>query len=290
MRSIFWPAPLNVPADPCALVGHSYGGAVALVAALRRPQRVRAIALYEPTLFALVDAQSPPPNDADGIRRAVADAVAALAVGQPEAAAEHFIDFWMGAGSWARMPEARRSPIAASIVNVQGWGDALFNAPVPVAALSALRMPVLLMTGSESPASSLGVARILAAQLARVETIEFQGLGAHGSRDASGARERGGRALLAVAPSRPGHVGRCAAAGPVHGSTPDPAHGRCRPRRSEALRRMPGLRCDARPWLRAALRPGATGPIATVRRTSMSLISLIASAGFSPFETKKPRG
>jgi len=28
----------------------------------------------------------------------------------------------------------------------------------------------------------------------------------------------------------------------------------------------------------------------TVRRTSMSLISLIASAGFSPFETKKPRG
>ena len=99
--------------------------------------------MYEPTLFALVDAQSPPPNDADGIRRAVADAVAALAVGQPEAAAEHFIDFWMGAGSWARMPEARRSPIAASIVNVQGWGDALFNAPVPVAALSALRMPVL---------------------------------------------------------------------------------------------------------------------------------------------------
>ena len=41
---------------PLALVGHSYGAAVALIAALAHPGRVRAIALYEPTLFALLDA------------------------------------------------------------------------------------------------------------------------------------------------------------------------------------------------------------------------------------------
>ena len=67
--------------SPLILVGHSYGAAVALIAALRRPQRVRALALYEPTLFALVDAESPPPNAADGIRQAVANAAAALDVG-----------------------------------------------------------------------------------------------------------------------------------------------------------------------------------------------------------------
>ncbi len=39
-----------------ALVGHSYGGAVALVAALRQRARVRQLVLYEPTLFSLVDA------------------------------------------------------------------------------------------------------------------------------------------------------------------------------------------------------------------------------------------
>ncbi|HUG79637.1 MAG TPA: alpha/beta fold hydrolase, partial [Burkholderiales bacterium] len=48
--------------EPFTLVGHSYGAAVALIAALARPHRVRALALYEPTLFALVDAESPPPN------------------------------------------------------------------------------------------------------------------------------------------------------------------------------------------------------------------------------------
>lgn len=68
-------------ADPFALIGHSYGAAVALIAALAQPHRVRALALYEPTLFSLVDAESAPPNDADGIRAAVAGAGAALDAG-----------------------------------------------------------------------------------------------------------------------------------------------------------------------------------------------------------------
>src|SRR4051812_39493513 len=40
---------------PLVLVGHSYGAAVALLAALMNPGRVRALALYEPTLFALIE-------------------------------------------------------------------------------------------------------------------------------------------------------------------------------------------------------------------------------------------
>jgi pimeloyl-ACP methyl ester carboxylesterase len=67
--------------DPHALVAHSYGAAVALTAAVSQPRRIRALAVYEPTLFALLDAESPPPNDADGIRGAVAGAAAALALG-----------------------------------------------------------------------------------------------------------------------------------------------------------------------------------------------------------------
>ena len=66
--------------SPLTLVGHSYGAAVALRAALDRPERVRAMVLYEPTLFSLVDAEAPPPNATAGIRQAVADASLALDV------------------------------------------------------------------------------------------------------------------------------------------------------------------------------------------------------------------
>jgi pimeloyl-ACP methyl ester carboxylesterase len=65
---------LSRAGSPCMLVGHSYGAAVALMAALGAPGRVKALALYEPTLFSLLDAESPPPNEADGIRHAVAQA------------------------------------------------------------------------------------------------------------------------------------------------------------------------------------------------------------------------
>jgi pimeloyl-ACP methyl ester carboxylesterase len=163
--------------EPFSLVGHSYGAAVALIAALERPERIRALALYEPTLFALLDAEAPPPNDADGIRSAVASAAAALESGNQDVAAEFFIDYWMGSGAWSRMPEPRRGPIAVSITNVRGWANALLTEPTPLQAFNALQIPVLYMVGKGSPASSRGVARLLTRALPRLELVEFEGLG-----------------------------------------------------------------------------------------------------------------
>jgi pimeloyl-ACP methyl ester carboxylesterase len=160
-----------------ALVGHSYGAAVALVAAIAMPERIRALALYEPTLFSLLDAEMPPPNEADGIREAVKRAVAALGAGRKDAAAEHFIDYWMGAGAWASTPEKRREPIAASVVNIEDWADALFTEPTSLAALESLDIPVLCMIGKETRASARGVARLLATALPRVKLVELQGMG-----------------------------------------------------------------------------------------------------------------
>lgn len=163
--------------DPFAIVGHSYGAAVALIAAVTHPERVRALALFEPTLFAVVDAEAPTPNDADGIRQAVADASTALAAGNPDGAAAFFIDFWMGANSWEQTAEPRRGPIAASMANVGGWASALFDEPTPLAAFAALDIPVLYMTGTDSPASSLGVARLLTSVLPNVEVVHFSDTG-----------------------------------------------------------------------------------------------------------------
>ena len=168
---------LREAGSPVALVGHSYGAAVALVAALRNPQRVASIVLYEPTLFSLIEAEKPAPNDADGIRQAVADAGAALDAASPNAAAERFFDYWMGEGAWQRVPDSRKPPIAASVRNVRRWGHALFTEPTALAAFRSLDVPVLYMVGRRSTASARGVARLLVPALPRVELVEFDALG-----------------------------------------------------------------------------------------------------------------
>jgi len=163
--------------SPFSLVGHSYGAAVALVAALANVRRVRAMALYEPTLFSLLVREDPASDDARGIRQVVADGTAALDTGNPDAAAERFIDYWMGDGSWKQTPDSRKSPIAASVTNLRRWAHALFTEPLPLNALRSLDVPVLLMTGGRSTDSARAVARLLASALPRLEFVEFERLG-----------------------------------------------------------------------------------------------------------------
>jgi len=189
------------------LVGHSYGGAVALIAALAHRPQVRALALYEPSLFALIDADKAPPNDADGIKKTVADAGAALDRGDREAAAERFIDYWMEPGSWQKTPEKSRPAIAASVANIRRWAHALMTEPKPLAAFRELDVPVLYMIGKRTTQSARGVARLLTRALPRAEVVEFDGLGHMGPithpEPVNAAIERFLQSVFATTPAEP---------------------------------------------------------------------------------------
>ena len=148
-----------------------------MITALRYTEKVRALVVYEPTLFMLEDAAVPPPNGVDGIRNAVELAGQALDVGDTDTACSHFIDFWMGSGSWASTPVERKPAIVKSIDNVRRWRHALMTESTPLAAFATLTMPVLYMTGGNSPESAHAVARRLVPVLPRVTELEFNDLG-----------------------------------------------------------------------------------------------------------------
>lgn len=159
------------------LAGHSYGAAVALKAALAGPRAFRALVLYEPTLFSLIEADGPAPNDADGIRTTAAAAGAALDAGDRAGAARLFIDYWMGPGAYDAMPPERRAPVADAVVNVRRWWHALSTEATPLAQFAALDMPVLYLLGERTTAAARGVARRLAPVLPQVRYLELPGLG-----------------------------------------------------------------------------------------------------------------
>lgn len=159
------------------LVGHSYGGAIALKAALAQTGRIASLAIFEPVLFSILLAEDPEQPAAREIISVGDDTSAAIDGGEPARAAQRFIDYWMGEGAWAATPEKRREPIASSMRKVKDEWRAIFTDRTPFAKLGELLVPTLLMTGSQSPAASRGVARILGSLLPGVTTVEVAGVG-----------------------------------------------------------------------------------------------------------------
>jgi pimeloyl-ACP methyl ester carboxylesterase len=159
------------------LVGHSYGGAVALAAACAWPERVESLVLFEPVLFSVLVAEDPDQPAAREISAVRDDTVRLLERGDPHGSGERFVDYWIERGAWGAMPPHRRDAIAGAMSSVKPQWEAIFQEPTLLSTFAELDVPVLYLTGSESPASVQGVARLLTKVLPRVTAIEVEGVG-----------------------------------------------------------------------------------------------------------------
>lgn len=163
--------------DGAHLFGHSYGGAVALQVALRWPERVKSLTLYEPVRFNLLMQHADTLGTGEtiiGVGRRIGLQVLS---GRLHAAAADFVDYWSGSGSWQRLHSARQDALAARMPKVQAEFEALFADRVPAAAYNELRMPVTLIGGTRSPLPARQVQELLARELPNCRSLRLQGLG-----------------------------------------------------------------------------------------------------------------
>jgi len=169
--------PLLDERAPFALVGHSYGGAVAVKIALAKRQSVQALVLYEPALWGLLATMDPDAQgtkEIEGVRRSL---IEQLGSGNDEAATQGFIDYWAGAGTWASLPEHHRpSLIQGAKANAKKWRESL-GYPFSEEEIRALRLPVLLLAGSSSTLAAASVITRLHALLPQADVVDLPGLG-----------------------------------------------------------------------------------------------------------------
>lgn len=162
---------------PVHLVAHSYGAAVALRIAAMNRTRVRSMALYEPAVWGTLAehcAGEAPTLEIEAVRD---ETLAQLEAGRLEAAAERFIDYWAGAGSWSATPAERRPRLLSAIRSLgDGW-LATFRERWSAAALRSLDVPCLLMSGTRSTSAARLAAWLLADALPDAELVELDGLG-----------------------------------------------------------------------------------------------------------------
>jgi pimeloyl-ACP methyl ester carboxylesterase len=163
--------------SPVVLIGHSYGGAVALAAALRHRSQLQALVLYEPVLFGILTALAPADAATHEICQLRQRTTAAVARGDRVGAAAAFIAYWLGAGSWDVLPEARRALLAQAMPVVVAEWDAVFTDPTSLAAYRQLDVPVLYLLGARSPRPVHLVADLLGAVFPQVTMHIVEGVG-----------------------------------------------------------------------------------------------------------------
>ena len=122
---------LPTNADSVCLVGHSFGGSVAMKLAARLSGRVASLVLLETNPFYLLRQSGRAEAFAEAME--LRDCVKKFgAVGDWVTAAEQFADYWGGAGSWQDMPEERRRAFAEALKpNYFEW-DAVMDETTPV--------------------------------------------------------------------------------------------------------------------------------------------------------------
>lgn len=170
---------MQLCSGPIHVVGHSYGGRLALLAGLRRPERLRSLALFEPTCFGVLRST----GDEIGIAELEAyDAdqqFLADEFGGSEVWVERFVDYWSGAGSFTELDQdQRRAWLRASQKMFEEVRETALDSVPHQAYVDALgQVPLLLLSGAASTLAGRRCCELLAQVMPNARHIELPEVG-----------------------------------------------------------------------------------------------------------------
>lgn len=160
---------------PIRIVGHSWGGGVALAAARRLGSRVSHLALFEPMVpYVLLE---------HGKARAWAEALALYSdvkrlgkSGQWSALAERFTEYFNGDGTWDATPLERRKSVAALLQpNYYEWDAAVV--PTTADSFKSISARTLLMRSADTRLVLHDIIDVLSAVFPHWQVKEISGGG-----------------------------------------------------------------------------------------------------------------
>ncbi len=165
-------ARLGESAGPVRLAGHSYGGVVAVQAALQAaPGTIEELVLFEPVFFRALQLT----NDRQALDPAAAhfeDYASRASAGEP-GVVRLMIDYWFGDLAFARMPDPVRAYLDANAPRNALDVRSSFNDTATREQLAAFTPPVRVVCGDRSPEVVRAIGRGLLQLLpnARLETL-----------------------------------------------------------------------------------------------------------------------
>lgn len=161
--------------EPCHVVGHSFGGALALRLGVIRPERVVSISVYEPTALAVFHSCTQPLDQRFlGEFRRLGQITASA---MPQVAMESFVNYWMGPGQWTQLSSANQQTLTAVARSAaRDFQDALLDLEQPTTP-SWYSGPVQMLCGDSTIPASRRIAQLLMKRLPNASLQTMTGAG-----------------------------------------------------------------------------------------------------------------
>ena len=155
---------------PFDLIGHSFGGAVALMLANRNPHMINSVALYEPVVPVVSE------QNAENLIEQFRGLWKLMRRLDPAAAMQVFCDFWSHPGHWSNPSEKAHINLARQYQVVmhdfaQAFGGELHHVN------GRFKGPMTILQGSESPSVAGAMSQVVARQYPQARMLVLKGLG-----------------------------------------------------------------------------------------------------------------
>ena len=163
--------------DRFHLVGHSFGGLLAIALALRAPDRVLSLTAVEPACFDALRLAGPPHLHAQSCRE-VAELHALVTRGAHAQAMQQMLARW-GMAPWDLLSDSQRAALTAMAPALLGLGlTAALRWPFDPTRLAALaHLPTLFVHGERSPDVAGPICQALAAAIPGARSHVIEGAG-----------------------------------------------------------------------------------------------------------------
>ena len=157
---------------PVDVLGHSYGGFIGLRLAKEHPERVRRIAIHEPTVWGCLQH-----TDRDELKNDFGEVVETFfteGLG-PEEFLKDFVDYWNVEGSWDSMPKPRKDLWMALQPKILSEVRLLCYDKTPPSFYGSITHPILITLSKETPPHQYEACSILASHLRDVRVVDVPG-------------------------------------------------------------------------------------------------------------------
>jgi len=170
-------AMLDLCDEPAHLIGHSYGGALAIEAARLNPSRVETLTLIEPSCFQLLQKTPGCQNEWNLILDVAKKMVSAVDGQNYREAMDVYMSFFMGDEEWAITPETTKEKLSASIAKVAGEFSSIEFRPMGLDDYRDIQVPVTMIQGSKTRCTAKKVIELLNGVIHCNQVIEIPDAG-----------------------------------------------------------------------------------------------------------------